>query len=54
MPVDKFQELRYSVASVLKEMEDLEERNFLKIDTWNKTGQSQTLASPKSTLVLGW
>ncbi|KAK2176733.1 hypothetical protein NP493_643g01023 [Ridgeia piscesae] len=33
MPVHKFQELRYSVASVLKEMEDLEKRNILKIDT---------------------
>ena len=38
MPVNRFQELRYSVASVLKEMEDLEKRNVLKIDTWSNTG----------------
>ncbi|XP_067929917.1 COMM domain-containing protein 5-like [Watersipora subatra] len=32
MSVAKFQELRYNVASVMKEMEDLERRNILKIE----------------------
>jgi len=31
VPVSKFHELRYNVASVLKEMEDLEKRSILKI-----------------------
>ncbi|XP_045203477.2 COMM domain-containing protein 5-like [Mercenaria mercenaria] len=31
VPVSKFHELRYNVAYVLKEMEDLEKRNILKI-----------------------
>lgn len=31
MSVSKFQELRYNVASVMKEMEDLEKRSILKI-----------------------
>ncbi|KAH3843340.1 COMM domain-containing protein 5-like [Dreissena polymorpha] len=31
VPVSKFHELRYNVAFVLKEMEDLEQRNVLKI-----------------------
>ncbi|KAL3878306.1 hypothetical protein ACJMK2_030669 [Sinanodonta woodiana] len=31
VPVSKFQELRYNVAYVLKEMEDLEKRSILKI-----------------------
>lgn len=31
VPVSKFHELRYNVAFVLKEMEDLEKRNILKI-----------------------
>ena len=31
IPVSKFHELRYSVAYVLKEMEDLEKRNILKL-----------------------
>ena len=31
VPVSKFHELRYNVAFVLKEMEDLEKRSILKI-----------------------
>uniref|UniRef100_A0A8D0HC43 COMM domain-containing protein 5 n=1 Tax=Sphenodon punctatus TaxID=8508 RepID=A0A8D0HC43_SPHPU len=31
VPVSKFQELRYNVALILKEMNDLEKRSFLKI-----------------------
>uniref|UniRef100_A0A3B4AE64 COMM domain-containing protein 5 n=1 Tax=Periophthalmus magnuspinnatus TaxID=409849 RepID=A0A3B4AE64_9GOBI len=31
VPVSKFQELRYNVALILKEMNDLEKRNILKI-----------------------
>lgn len=31
VPVSKFHALRYSVAYVLKEMEELEERNILKL-----------------------
>nr|XP_006812710.1 PREDICTED: COMM domain-containing protein 5-like [Saccoglossus kowalevskii] len=31
VPVSKFHELRYNVASVIKEMEDLEKRSILKI-----------------------
>ena len=31
VPVHKFHELRYSVAYVLKEMEDLEKRSILRI-----------------------
>jgi len=32
LPVDKFHELRYNVAKVLKDMEDLEQNPILKID----------------------
>jgi hypothetical protein len=32
VPVSKFQELRYNVATVLKEMIDLEKRNILKLE----------------------
>lgn len=32
IPVSKFHELRYNVATVLKEMEDLEKRSILKLD----------------------
>ena len=35
VPVAKFHELRYNVAFVLKEMEDLEKRNILKIKDWH-------------------
>ena len=31
VPVSKFQELRYNVALILKEMNDLEKRSILKI-----------------------
>nr|XP_054775335.1 COMM domain-containing protein 5-like [Lytechinus pictus] len=31
IPVSKFHELRYNVASLMKEMEDLEKKNILKI-----------------------
>ncbi|KAI4819495.1 hypothetical protein KUCAC02_004741 [Chaenocephalus aceratus] len=31
VPLSKFQELRYNVALILKEMNDLEKRNILKI-----------------------
>jgi hypothetical protein len=31
VPTSKFHELRYNVAFVLKEMEDIEKRNILKI-----------------------
>lgn len=31
VPVAKFQELRYNVALILKEMNDLEKRSILKI-----------------------
>ena len=31
VPVSKFHELRYNVTFVLKEMEDLEKRNILKL-----------------------
>lgn len=31
VPVSKFHELRYNVTYVLKEMEDLEKRNILKL-----------------------
>ena len=31
VPVNKFHELRYNVSYVLKEMEDLEKRNILKL-----------------------
>lgn len=31
VPVSKFQELRYNVALILKQMNDLEKRNVLKI-----------------------
>ena len=31
VPVSKFHELRYNVAFILKEMEDLEQRNILKV-----------------------
>lgn len=34
VPVSKFQELRYNVALILKEMNDLEKRNILKIQDW--------------------
>jgi len=34
VPVAKFHELRYNVAFVLKEMEELEQRNILKIKDW--------------------
>ena len=31
VPISQFHEMRYSVAYVLKEMEDLEKRNILKL-----------------------
>ena len=31
VPVSKFHDMRYNVAYVLKEMEDLEKRNILKL-----------------------
>ena len=31
VPVSKFHELRYNIAYILKEMEDLEKRNILKV-----------------------
>lgn len=34
VPVAKFQELRYNVALILKEMNDLEKRSILKIQDW--------------------
>lgn len=34
IPVSKFQELRYNVALILKEMNDLEKKNILKIQDW--------------------
>lgn len=32
VPVSRFHELRYNVAFVLKEMEDLEKRSILKLE----------------------
>lgn len=37
VPVSKFQELRYNVALILKEMNDLEKRNILQIQDWYTT-----------------
>lgn len=34
VPVSKFQELRYNVALILKEMNDLEKRSILQIQDW--------------------
>lgn len=48
MPVAKFQELRYNIALILKEMNDLEKRSVLKIQDWtfqlvNEQSKSETL-----------
>lgn len=33
--VSRFQELRYNVALILKEMNDLEKKSILQIQTWS-------------------
>lgn len=35
VPVSQFHQLRYNVAYVLKEMEDLEKKSILKIQDWH-------------------
>lgn len=48
VPVSKFHELRYNVALILKEMNNLEKRSILQIQDWEAKGRGCRETAPVS------